>query len=91
MAYFEVFYAEYYTEESWTYIIAKDRPTAEKIIFYATKDGYDYDGPPIKLGQLKKIIFSKWKIKKCPGILYKGLTQGMKPNLSDKFFSFKFP
>lgn len=89
--YLNVYYADS-SEGEWTHIIATDLHTAENILFYALKDDFDYEGDkPIKLGQLKKIILENWSIRKCSNILYKGNTQGLKPLLSDKSFSFKFP
>lgn len=89
--YFNVYFAES-SDGEWTHIIAKDLHTAKDILFYALKDSFDYEGDElIKFGQLKKIILKNWNIKKCSNILYKGNTQGLKPLLSDKSFSFKFP
>lgn len=89
--YLNVYYASS-SEGEWTHIVAKDLHTAENILFYALKDSYNYEeDKPVKFGQLKKIILKNWDIRKCSNIIYKGGTQGLKPLLSDKSFSFKFP
>lgn len=87
--------------DAWYYIIARNIREANEIFFEVTcrteiielirgTSSKDYPLSSLKRGNLIRHAWSiGWKLKRLPGITYKGTIVGTKVDLSDRKFSFK--